>query len=199
MVYAKYKPNTKNIKKVNKEIIIIKMKNITKIFATAVVILGFSANSFGQTSATATSNATATILATLAISNTTPLHFGVIGTHATETRIVVVTTAGLTTGSTATLYSSIGGPATNGAFSITGTPSATFSITLPSGTTNLAGPSGSTAMTIAPADWVSDLGSSSTLSVTGTKTLKVGATLQVGAAQTPGNYSGSYDVVVAYN
>lgn len=173
------------------------MKNIMKFFTLALILTGFSANSFGQVSATATSSASATILATLTIENDVPLNFGTIGPHATEAKTVVVTNAGATTGSTATLYSSLGAPAAAGEFSITGTPNATFGITYPSATVNLSGPG--TAMTILSASWSGDLGTSSTLDASGNKTLNVGATLNVGIAQTPGDYTGSYDITIAYN
>jgi hypothetical protein len=42
------------------------------------------------------------------------------------------------------------------------------------------------------------LGTNTTLSSTGTKLFNVGATLLVGANQVVGNYSGSFDVTVAY-
>jgi hypothetical protein len=54
-------------------------------------------------------------------------------------------------------------------------------------------------MTIPAASWSSDLGVSSTILNTGSKVLNLGATLNVGAGQTAGTYSGSFDVTVAYN
>jgi hypothetical protein len=48
-------------------------------------------------------------------------------------------------------------------------------------------------------DFVSNLGDNSVLSNEGTANLKVGATLNVEANQTPGLYEGKFDVTVAYN
>jgi hypothetical protein len=48
-------------------------------------------------------------------------------------------------------------------------------------------------------NFVSSLGATNSLSNQGTATLVVGATLNVEANQAPGLYSGTFDVVVAYN
>ena len=168
-----------------------------KLIVFAIAILGFTAVSFGQITATvAAATASATILAPITIANGTPLNFGVVGANATTAKTVVLATDNSRTASTATLFT-VGAPAAAGVFQITGTPSAAFSITLPAGVTNISGPG--TAMTINAIDWVSDLGLTSTMLSNGTKTLKLGATLQVGIAQAPGNYSGTYAVTVAYN
>lgn len=167
-----------------------------KLLFFAVIILGFSAVSFGQSTSTVTSSASATILASINISNTTPLNFGTVGAKAT-TSTVVLATDDSRTASTATLFG-VGAPAKAGVFGIVGTPLAAFTIVLPTAPVVLTGPSAAT-MTINSTDWVSDLGSTSALSGTGTQTLKVGTTLQVGINQTAGTYTGSYAVTVNYN
>jgi len=173
------------------------MKNITKIFAIALVALGFSATSFAQTSATSTSLASGTVLKALTINNTTPLNFGTFGST-TSAKTVVLGLDDTRTASTATLYS-IGAPAKTGVFALEGTPSATFTVTLPTASvTTLTGPGGAT-MTILATSWNHDLGITPTMAADGTQTLKVGATLNVGAGQAAGTYSGNYDVTIAYN
>jgi hypothetical protein len=48
-------------------------------------------------------------------------------------------------------------------------------------------------------NFISSLGADSVLDVNGEATLEVGATLNVSAQQAAGLYSGSFDVIVAYN
>lgn len=171
------------------------MKNFTKLLALALVILGFSANSFGQGSATASSDASAKILSPISISNTVPLNFGTIGPIAAVSTVTVATNNNRT--GTAFLLS-VAPAAVAGQFLISGTPNAAFSITLPSATTELK-LTGQTSMTINSSDWVSDLGLASTIAGNGSRTLSIGATLNIGNMQAAGTYTGSYEVTVAYN
>ena len=169
------------------------MKNITKLFAIALVVIASASNSFGQTTSTATSSASATILTPIAIANSVPLNFGTIGAVAVASTVTLAANDSRTQIGGATLFT-VGAPAKAGVFAITGTPNSAFNITLP-GTVTING-SGAP-MTII--NWVSDLGAASTMLNNGTKSLVVTATLNVGAAQAAGTYSGSYDVSVNYN
>lgn len=169
------------------------MKNITKLFAIATVVLGFATTSFAQTSSTATSTASATILTPIAIANSVPLNFGTIGAVATASTVILAADDSRTTTGGATLFT-VGAPAKAGVFGITGTPNATFAITLPS-TVSITGLG--TPMNIT--NWVSDLGATNTIQNDGTKPLVVSATLNVGASQAAGTYTGSYAVTVNYN
>ena len=88
------------------------------------------------------------------------------------------------------------GTASAAQFTITGTPSAVFVITLPAdGTTFLTdGASGSMALN----SFVSSPSGTGVLSGGGTQTINVGATLSVGNLQATGSYSGSFNVTVNY-
>lgn len=178
------------------------MKNITKLFAIAAVVLGFSSVSFAQTAmTTSTANATASasILQPILITKNVDLRFGTIGAVATASN-VVMSTAGVRTSAAATLFTNGTTPHNAATFTITGTPLTSFAITLPAATASLTSTApGATAMTIEPADWVSDLGATNSLDLSGSKVLNLGATLQVGASQIPGMYSGTFAVTVAYN
>jgi hypothetical protein len=77
-------------------------------------------------------------------------------------------------------------------FSITGTAGTSYSISLPNSVT-LSGP-GSNTMTV---NNFTD-NSSETLNNSGAGTFYVGATLHIGAQQTKGSYSGSFNVSVNY-
>ncbi len=172
------------------------MKNITKIFAIALVALGFSATSFAQsTNSASVTNATAaaTIVAPITITNPTALNFGTSGTLATASTVILA--ADGSRSGTAPTFAGSAAPSA-GVFAITGSPSATFAITMPSSGTVLTGPSSAT-MTIT--DWVSSLGTASVMSVAGDKSLVVTGTLLVGANQLAGVYNGTYAVTVAYN
>jgi hypothetical protein len=84
-------------------------------------------------------------------------------------------------------------------FTVTGSPNATYSIGLPEdGTVTLRdGADHSMALdtfTSVPAGSGTVSGASP-----GTQTLKVGATLHVGASQAAGQYTGSYEIIVAFN
>lgn len=79
-------------------------------------------------------------------------------------------------------------------FNVTGDASVQYTITLPgNGAVSLTGPG--TAMAVN--GFTSSPASSGTLSG-GAGTIAVGATLTVGNSQTPGSYSGSFDVTVTY-
>jgi hypothetical protein len=147
---------------------------------------------------TATASATpagATIAAAITISHTAHLHFGqiVAGTGAgtvvqsaaaSPTRTATDCTLGNTTGMS---------PAT---FTVGGEPNATYAITLPDNSTvTLTGPGDPMAVT----DFASSPSGTGTLSGGGSETLYVGGTLNVGAAQVAGAYTGTFDVTVTYN
>jgi hypothetical protein len=89
-----------------------------------------------------------------------------------------------------------GVPAAAAQFTISGTPSALFDITLPANGTVLL--SDGVAASMALNNFTSIPSGSGMLSGGGTQTITVGATLTVGGAQTPGSYSGSFNVTVNY-
>lgn len=81
-------------------------------------------------------------------------------------------------------------------FSVTGDSSLTYAITLPgNGVVSLT--SGSNTMAVN--NFTSNPASTGQLSVGGSQTLMVGATLSVGSNQASGSYSGSFNVTVTYN
>lgn len=79
-------------------------------------------------------------------------------------------------------------------FSVSGDPGLAFSIVLPS-TATLS--SGSASMTVDA--FTSSPAGTGTLDTAGQGEVRVGATLQVGASQASGSYSGTFSVTVAYN
>ena len=165
-----------------------------KLLALAVVILGFTAVSFGQVSATA--NSTATILGPLTLTATTPLAFGALSPTAAA-GTVTVDPAGVRTGTNVTLSAFAVPSASN--FNATGAISTTYAITLPldnvvkltDGT-----PAHDMKVNTFKCSYATN---TSTLSAAGIDNFKVGATLSVAASQFPGAYTGTYSVTINYN
>ena len=90
----------------------------------------------------------------------------------------------------------LGGSFSTGAasFTVGGDPLAAFSVTLP-GSADMT--NGGDGMTVDA--FTSDPTGAGQLDALGSQTLNIGATLNVGANQAPGSYSGLFNVTVAYN
>ena len=163
------------------------MKKLIILF-TAVL---FSANqAFAATATSAVSNVK--IVPVMTITKVNPLEFGSIATvGATGGTVTIAAVTGtVTPTSSGVTVLSTGSARTAGSFNITGEANTTYTLTELTAL-SLAGPG--TSMPVA-------LTSSANrqLGAGGTDTLFVGGTLTVGANQTPGSYTGTYDVTVTY-
>ncbi len=130
------------------------------------------------------------IAAPISISAGASMDFGTMtptGTAGT----VTVTPAGARSSVNVTLF---GGFPAAASFDVTGEGGHTYSITLPSSATLT---SGGDTMTIDT--FTDDAGGAPSLSGAGSDTFNVGATLNVGATQAAGTYSGTFAVTVNYN
>ena len=166
------------------------MKLMTKTLLAAIILVAFALNVNAQSNS-ATATATATIVAPIELAVSANMNFGyVVGTAAGGT--VVLDPDGTITPTGVSLASGI---ATSPAiFDVTGEAGFNYSITLP---------------TVDPITL--DDGSGNTMSVgtftstpvgTGTidgSQISVGATLTVGASQTPGTYTNNADLTVTVN
>lgn len=158
--------------------------------------LGVSAMFAGVARAASTSaDATATIITPIAIAKVDDLRFGTFASSTSGT--VVMSTAGArsaTGGVVLPTGSAAGGAAR---FTVTGEAAATYTVTLPVGAATIT--SGANNMTVDT--WTSNPGTSAGagLLTGGTQTLLVGGTLNVGASQAAGTYTGSFSVAVEYN
>jgi hypothetical protein len=171
------------------------MKNITKLFAIATVVLGFASNSFSQNQSTASATASATIIGPIALTNTAPLLFGTIAPSAIA-GTVTITPAGIGTGTNLTLTTMTATSAA--AYSVTGNKSVTYAITLPAnGTVKISNGTPAQDMNVRAFTCSSPL--STSLDASGSGNFTVGATLDVAGSQAAGTYTGTYDVTVAYN
>ena len=173
------------------------MKNITKLFAIAIAVIGFASTSFAQTTATATATSSATIIKALTITKTQDMDFGKISVG-TLPGDVLLSTAGVPT-STLTLF---GGTPKAASFDVVGDNSALYTITLPSADLTITNTTGIGAETMTVNGFNSSPASgSASLSALGTANILVGATLHVSANQVAGLYVSStpFNVTVNYN
>lgn len=167
------------------------MKQISKFFALAIVMVAFTANTFAQVNAPTT--ASATIVAPIAITKLTDMNFGNVYVSATLAGTVILAPAGTRTVTGGAGLPGVAGTVSAATFTVTGTAGATYAITLPASVT-LNGPA---TMTV---DVFTSTPLTTGLLTGGTQNLQVGATLNVAAAQLTGLYtSANFNVTVNYN
>ena len=140
--------------------------------------------------------ATATVASALSITSATALGFGSFVPDTTAATVVIAPQSASfrsRTGNISLLESGAGAPST---VSLSGAPNMTFSVNLPTSSVTLTGPN-SSVMTMS--SFTSSLGAAKgTIGGGGTASFLVGATLNVGASQTAGSYTGSFNVTVSY-
>lgn len=170
------------------------MKKLTKISAISILMIGSSLSVFAQ--ATASATASATVITPIAIAKTVDMNFGNVAVQAGTGGTVVLTPAGVRTVTGGVTLPSVTGTVTAASFTVTGSGTSTYSITLPGAATTLS--SGINTMTC---NTFTSTPTPTGALTGGTQTLTVGATLNVAAAQAPGTYlSGTpFDVTVNYN
>lgn len=168
------------------------MKTIYKLIGSAALLFGLTLGVNAQS--TATASTTAVLVTPISISKTTDMHFGTVAASATSGTVVLDYADGRTTTGGASLPAGSTLQKT-AVFGVTGEGTSGFSITIPSSPITLAG-SVSGSMTVS--NFVADLGATGTL-VGGTKTIKVKATLNVGAGQVAGTYTNASDLFVTVN
>ena len=88
------------------------------------------------------------------------------------------------------------GPGGAAQLNVVGTANATYSITLPDNNTVTLSDGNGHAMTVN--SFISSPPATGTLSAGGSQSIRIGATLIVGANQAPGGYSGAFSVIVNY-
>jgi Mat/Ecp fimbriae major subunit len=143
--------------------------------------------------ASATANATATIVQAITIAKTADLGFGSVAPSATGGN-VTVSTADTRTACTGGQFCS--GTVTSGGFSVAGAPSFAYAITLPASAITITRVSGTETMSVST--FGHGAGASPALSAVGAASFKVGGTLAVGANQVAGTYTGTFAVSVDY-
>ena len=166
-----------------------------RIAVVAVVAAGIAGWAYNMSVevAQATANANVAIVPPIAIAKTIDLNFGSIVTD-TVARTAAVSTAGAITCTGALICV---GTTAAASFDVTGGDNLTYSIDINGGEADatLTGPG--TNMTVDT--WTSNPTPTGTLSAGGAETLLVGGTLNVGANQADGDYTGTFTVDVLYN
>ena len=137
-------------------------------------------------------NASVTVVEGLSIETEEDLDFGEVVASGTA-GTVVMTPAGRRTATGGTRLGDHH-DASAAVFEVEGERRATVSITLPGSITLESGPNSLTV-----GEFTSSPGGSTMLNGAGKETIKVGATLHVGAHQAPGHYVGSLNVTVVYD
>jgi hypothetical protein len=159
---------------------------------TALIVLASAASTFAQVTATASTSAT--IITPIAITKDVDLNFGNVAVSPTLGGTVVLPTSGARTKTGGVTLPVVTGTVTPASFTVTGEGNSTYSITLPSSAITLTSASGS--MTVE--NFISNPSNTGTLS-NGTQEIKVGATLNVGAAQPAGTYTNESGLFVTVN
>lgn len=169
------------------------MKKLAVLFASMFIFAIAVQNLNAQaTSATDNAAATARIITPITLNNTQGLAFGNIASSS-ALGTVTISPANVRTSAGGVTPSAIG-TFNNAIFVAGGEPNATYTITLP---TSVTVTSGANNMTVT--GWTSNPSGNGLLSGIGEQTINVGATLNVAANQATGDYSGSFDVTIAYN
>jgi hypothetical protein len=145
-------------------------------------------------SASATANAKADIVTPIQISATQDLDFGSIAAAALADQVTIAP-SGTRTSLNSNVILIAAFPGEQAVFSVSGEPNYAFNITLP-GDNDVTITNGTATMAVK--SFVCNPVSPSSLDASGAATLNVGATLYVGASQDPGSYTGTFDVIVAY-
>ena len=166
---------------------------ILKFFTLSVAIFAFSTISFGQANnATGTAQASANIVTPISITKNIDLNFGNIAASGSAFTVELSTAGERTSTGGAGTLPSVNGTVTAAEFTAAGLSGATYAVTLPSTITITAGTTNN--MTVD--NFVSN---STNILTDGSETFKVGATLNVGANQVAGAYTGNFNVTVNYN
>jgi hypothetical protein len=146
-----------------------------------------------QNSASTTASAGARIITPISITKTTDLNFGDVVAGSSAGSVVLTTAAARSSTGGTTLGNGTGVAAA--AFTVAGQASSTYAITLPASTVSIT--SGANSMTVD--NFTSNPAGTGTLSTGGSQALAVGGTLNVGASQATGSYTGTFTVTVNYN
>ncbi len=161
------------------------------------LVLGTTGHGINAHAATASNDATATVVAPIAIAAGSTLRFGSFSTSAAGQTVTINATSGARTNSGTLLVTSTTGRAT---FNVTGEGTLTYAITLPgNGVVTITTDDGGSANEImAVSNFTSDPSGTGALTA-GAQTLGVGATITTVSSQVAGSYTGSFNVSVEYN
>jgi hypothetical protein len=169
------------------------MKKIILSFLAIVMVVSFSNKVMAQS--TANSDALATLIIPISIVKNVNMDFKTVAGSATAGTVVMAATVGAALSPTGGC-TVISGTPTAGKFTVTGQGTQVFTITLPTAASTL---TGSVAGDITVDNWTCSEPLTTAALVGGTLVFYVGGTLNVGANEVAGLYSGNFDIIVDYN
>lgn len=162
---------------------------------TAAGLVGFGGVSSNVFAATGDGNASAVIVAPLAIQEDQAMSFGQISPDATNQTTVTVGLTNNVFNSGAVNAGLVGGTPLSGQFTISGSGNSTYVLSFTAGSLLCQTPATCFADTMAVGNFSHN--STQTLSG-GLEQFEVGADLTVGAGQNAGDYQGTYQITVTY-
>ena len=174
------------------------MKNLNKLMALTIALVGFSAVTRAQSTAGAL--ATATVVTPIAITKNTDMNFGNLSVQTLTGGTVVLAPAGTRVSTSGVTLPATAGTVAAAAFTVTGTGAYTYAITLPSAPVTLTHSGGAGTGQMTATTFTSTPSGTGALTA-GTQNITVGATLNVNPAQAAGVYQtlSNFDVTVNYN
>ena len=174
-----------------------KVKFVLKVATGIALLSAFVAPAFAQTSASAVTNSSTTIIQPITLTKNTDLTFGTI-VKPTDTTTTVTINASTGARTFAGGNAVGGGTATSGraTYSVGGEGGQTFSISVPATFTLT---SGANTLTVTPVVSAATGTISGTLGSAGTANFGVGGSFAVATNTASGAYTGSFSATVAYN
>jgi hypothetical protein len=169
------------------------MRKLIILFAAIILESCFATTISAQNSASV--KGTAVYVVPITIAKAFDLNFGTVQIGSTA-GTVILTPDGVRSKTGGVSLLSPTGTVQVGSFTVSGTPSSTYTISLPSSYTISSGANNMTVNAFS-----SSPSGAGILSSSGSQTINVGATLNVGASQTPGTYTNAsgFSVTVNYN
>ncbi len=167
------------------------------------MMAGFSSKVMAQITDSKTNHANAQILGAITLTAGQNLEFGGIVPDATGGTVIIDNIDGRTKTGSITLVNSKVIPK-SGSYTLTGTGSVPYSITVPTESFDITNTTGTGSQTMTVTELTCSKGTLTAGSVTtafpsaGIDAFKVGGTLTVGPSQVPGVYTGTFSVTVAY-
>lgn len=173
-----------------------KKSTLIALSVVAVAALLVPAGSAMAQSASAAGSATATIVRPLTLAASDTLRFGNIAVGTTGGTVTITPANVLSFSGDSTPISGL--PTGPASFNVTGASSLGFSISLPSTSTTITNGTAAQDMTVSPLTLSAASGTLSSAAL-GLASFTVGGTLTVAGSQAAGNYTGTFNVMVAYN
>jgi hypothetical protein len=184
-------------------------QSMTKLFMmllSVIIVTGMATTLKAQTSSTINTQAGVVFIVPMALTQTSPLHFGTINLVTIASGTCILSTVGARTFTGGLNGSSSVPLATNAAYSVTGRFNATYAVTLPTAAVTLKKGDSSAALDLVSVTAFTSRFSgasadalASKLSANGTDSFVVGATLTTMASQNAGVYAGTFNISIDYN